>query len=317
MGSRLALQEAHLHQLTMLVTADGECVPPDSESFFAALGDHNPDYDAIGFAIRNLGFIKFQVFDRLVAEIELHPRNVDLRALLAVERLLGEAGAKLFRIRYLDTEWHSEISPSVEHTAARLHELCAPVFDPPGNERFRAELQDFATLMRDTHNPLRLLAQKWRASFGVFDRNVISLAVAHHLLPRLVIAGVKSDKSEPTWRLIGEGHKWIGTDYKVHGLGTRVADMPDKDYGNWVAEFYRSVGTSGRPRYDFVTGSIRYEDENGKPVKPVRYERLMLPWKTPSDEVFVTGCTRKFGTDDIPSLDADEEGASKISAMSS
>lgn len=301
----------------MLVTAEGRWVLPESEEFLSALGDARPDYDAVGFAVRNLGFIKFQVFDRLVTEIELHPRNVDLRALLAVQAQLEKTGANLFRIKYLDTEWRSEISSSAEHTAMRLGELCAPVFDPVATDRFHVEPQNCDRLFRDPENPLRLLAQKWRASFGVFDPIVISLAVTHHLLPRLVIAGVKPGPSDPTWRFIGEGHKWIGNDYKLRGLGEKLANMPDKDYGNWVAEFYRSVATSGQPRYDFVTGSVRYEDETGKPVKPVHYERLMLPWKTPSGEVFVTGCTRKFGTDDIPSLNGEADRESSKSAISS
>jgi hypothetical protein len=81
----LAVTEALVQQLTMLVTADGKWVLPDSEEFLAALGDPEPDYDAVGFAVRNLGFVKYQVIDRLVTEVELHPRNVDLRALLALE----------------------------------------------------------------------------------------------------------------------------------------------------------------------------------------------------------------------------------------
>src|SRR5579872_6731582 len=106
--------EAALQQLTMLVTAEGKWVLPDSEEFLAALGDPEPDYDAVGFAVCNLGFVKFQVLDRVVTEIELCPRNVDLRALLAVERLLCEAGTSLFRIKYFDNEWQSEISASAE-----------------------------------------------------------------------------------------------------------------------------------------------------------------------------------------------------------
>jgi hypothetical protein len=304
-------------QLTMLVTPEGKWVLPESEEFHAALGDPSPDYDAVGFAIRNLGFVKYQVFDRVVTEIELHPRNVNLPTMLALEKLLGETTTNLFRIKYLEDEWHSEISASAQHIVTRLRELCAPVFEPPPTARFRVEPQDCAKLLRDGNNPLRLLVQKWRMAFGVFDPNVISLALSHQLLPRLVIAGVKSATADPVWRFIGEGHKWIGSDYKLSGIGEKVANMPDKDYGNWVSEFYRSVAISGQPRYDFVTGSVRYEDENGKPVKPVYYERLMLPWKTPSEEVFVTGCTRKFGTDDIPSLEAEEDGASKTFAMSS
>src|SRR6185437_16191771 len=87
-----------LKQLTMLVTPDGKWVLPDSDDFFAALGDPAPDYDAVGFAVRNLGFIRFEALDRVVTEIELHPRNVERRALLAVERQLRRVATNLFRI---------------------------------------------------------------------------------------------------------------------------------------------------------------------------------------------------------------------------
>jgi hypothetical protein len=146
---RPAGRRVFVKQLTMLVTAEGRWVLPDSEELLSALGDPDPDYDAAGFAVRNLGFIKFQVLDRLVAEIELHPRNVGRRALLAVEAQLAKAGANLFRIKYLDSEWRSEISPSAEHAAARLHELCgasAPVPAPASTARLSARPQDLSPL---------------------------------------------------------------------------------------------------------------------------------------------------------------------------
>ena len=137
-----------MKQLTMLATAEGRWVLPDSEEFLSALGDPDPDYDAAGFAVRNLGFVKFQVLDRLVAEIELHPRNVGRRALLAVEAQLAKTGANLFRIKYLDSEWRSEISPSAERAAARLHELCAAstVPAPASTARLSAKPQALSPL---------------------------------------------------------------------------------------------------------------------------------------------------------------------------
>jgi hypothetical protein len=306
-----------MQRLTMLITPDGEWVSPDTPEFFAALGDPEPDYDSAAFAVKNLGFIKFQMIERSIIEIELHPRNVALPALLVVQQQLLSSTVQLFRIKYLDDAWRSEISSSAEQTITRLSELCAPVFSLPTSERFHVEPQDFSLLFDDEYNPLRPLAQKWRMSFGVFDPTVISLAVTYRLLPRLLIAGLKPHQSDPTWRFIGDGHQWIGKQFKFNGIGEKVADVPDKDYGNWASEFYRSVAANGQPRYDFVTGSVRYEDERGKPVKPVHYERLMLPWRTPSGEVFVTSVTRRFGTDDIPALGFAAEREARISAMSS
>jgi hypothetical protein len=281
-----------VEQVTLLVTSDGRWVLPESDEFLAVLGDPSPDYDAVDFAVRNLGFIKFQLLDRLVTEIQLHPRNVELPALLAIERQLAEPGTKLFRIKYLETEWHSEISASAEHTISRLYGLCAPHADPVSTERFRVEPQDSAKLLRDAGNPLRLLIQKWRASFGHFDSTLISFAIQHGLLGRLMIAGMTPTDTEPVFRFIGSDFTSLGSTFPFEGLGQHLTDMPDKDYGGWIAECYKAVGTGSQPRYDLVTASIRNPSAGGV-SSPVRYERLLLPWKNGSD-VLVTLLSKKF-----------------------
>jgi hypothetical protein len=276
----------------MLVTPDAQWVSPASPEFLEALGDPDPDYDTVAFAIKNMGFIKFQILEDSVVEIEFHPRNIQLPGLLAVQQMVLATEVKLFRIKYLETEWHSEISSSAEHVVARLSELSAPLFMAPTNERFVVKPRDFSALFDDESNVLRPLAMKWRVSFAQFDPSVITVAVKHQLLSRLMIAGIKPNKSEPTWRFIGNGHGWIGSTYQHYGVGETVVNMPDKDYGEWATEYYKSVASSGLPRYDLVTGTIHYEDEIGRPQRRKRYERLMLPWKTPSGEVFVTMCSR-------------------------
>jgi hypothetical protein len=284
-----------VNQLTMLVTAEGKWVLPDSEEFLAALGDPNPDYDAAGFAVRNLGFVKFQVLDRLVTEIELHPRNVQLRALLAVEELLTQSATNLFRIKYLETEWHSEISASAEHTMARLRELCAPVFEPQPTERFKVEPRDPATLYA-THEArahgLGPIAMKWRVAFGNFDLGVMSIADSSDLMSRLVIVGFDPESERSTIRFFGEAHRWAGSSYRVDGVGRAVEDLPDKEYGAWLKEFYSSVAVSGQPRLDLVTAEMEYRNEPGRPRRKRVYERLLLPWRTPSAEVLVTSVVK-------------------------
>jgi hypothetical protein len=288
--------EADVQRQMILVTPDAQWVLPDTPEFFEALGDPSPDYDSIAFAIKNLGFIRYQMLGHSIVEIELHPRNVELPALLAVQTQILRSEVQLFRIKFFDTEWHSEISSSPEQVVSRLSELCAPVISPPSMDRFAIEARDLSVLFGDEENVLRPLAQKWRVSFGQFDPSVISLAVTHRLLPRLMIAGIKPHQSEPMWRFIGNEHRWIGSRYQLQGIGEKVENMPDKDYGAWATEYYKMVAASGQPRYDLITGSIQYEDEDGRPRRPHRYERLMLPWRTPSGEVFVTMCSKPVGT---------------------
>ena len=278
-----------MKRLVMLVTPTGQWVLEGSDEFLAALGDPAPDYDAASFAVKNLGFIKFQVLDQSVIEIELHPDTVELAALLAVQQQINASRVPLFRIRYLMTAWHSEIHSSREAAIARLSELCAARFAPANQERFLVEPQDYSKLFDDEDNPLQLMAQKWRMSLGHFDPSVISFAIKQQLLSRLIIAGVKPPDNEPIFRFIGDGHaNWLDPNYHLHAIGAKLADQPDKEYGGWVSEFYKSVATSGEPRYDFVTASIRRPPE----TYVTRYERLLLPWKTPSDEILVTLSSR-------------------------
>ena len=290
-----------MEQLTVLVTSEGGWVLPGSDDFLAALGDPNPDYDAVGFAVRNLGFIKYQILDRLVTEIELHPRNVALPALLAVEHQLKEPPTKLFRIKHFDTEWHSEISASAEHTVARLRELCAPPpAEPSPNERFRVEALDPNALIRDPDNPLRLLTQKWRASFGQFDSSVISFAIQHGLLARLMIAGMSPHDSDPVFRFIGAGFPWLDTEYQERAIGEKLESLPDKNYGAWLSNFYKSVGQSGEPRFEKVAAQMKLGRSQSLTYE-TRYERLLLPWRASTGETFITLSARKLDAATTPS----------------
>ena len=282
-----------MNRLTMLVTADGEWLLEDSTEFRAALGDLDPDYDAASFAVKNLGFIKIQSIDNLIIEIELHPRNVELPALLAVQQHLLSSQVKLFRIKYFDLVWHSEITCSSEQTIARLAELCCPKLVPQPNEKFIVEPRDYSALFDNEESQLRPMLQKWRMSFACFDSSVISLAIQHQLLSRMAIVGVKPRQPDPVFRFIGDGFKWLEHDHQLHVVGQKVENLPDKDYGMWVAEFYKSVAAAGQPRADYVIAQMHPWPHHNQ-AYITRYERLLLPWKTPSGEVFVTSWSQKL-----------------------
>jgi hypothetical protein len=290
-----------VNRLTMLVTAEGHWVLEDSAEFHAALGDPEPDYDACLFAVKNLGFVKFQILDNSIIEIDLHPQNVELAALLALQQQLLSSQVKLFRIKYFESSWKSEILCSAELAIARLAELCSPKFAPPAKDKFLVEPQDYSKLFDSEQGPLQLLAQKWRVSFGHFDPNLISFAIKQELLSRMIIVGVKPRGGEPIFRFIGDGHaNWLDSNFHLRAIGNKVEHQPDKNYGGWVSQFYKSVATTGQPRYDFVTAAI----ERPPGTFTTRYERLLLPWKTPSDEVLVTLSSRslRVEADNKPSV---------------
>jgi hypothetical protein len=300
-----------VQRLAMMITPDGEWVLPGSSEFLDKLGDPLPDYDAEGFAVRNLGFIRFSMIERTIVEIELHPRNVALPALLAVQQQIQSVGVGLFRIKYLETTWQSEITSSAEKAMVRLSQLTAPAFVPQSRDRFIVEPRDYSQLLMDETNELRFMAQKWRMSFGEFDANLIPFAINHHLLQQMMIVGVRSAPAEPVFRFVGDGHiHWFGSANQFTALGERLVNFPDRDYGAWVAEYYKSVARTGQPRYDHVSATI----QRPTGLYRTRYERLMLPWSASSDEVLVTMFSKRLR--DAPELVKYDESPSRLSNTS-
>ena len=296
-----------MNRLTMLVTPAGQWVLENSVEFFAALGDIDPDYDAASFAVKNQGFVKFQIHDQSIIEIELHPYAVELPALLAVQQQLTTSNVRLFRIRYFTSSWQSEILSDRDLAISRLSELCAPKFVPAAKDQFLIEPQEFSKLYDSDESPLQRLAQKWRMSFGHFDPSVISFAINQQLLSRLMIFGMRPDWTDPVFRFIGDGFRWLEGNYQFNGIVQRVENQPDRDYGEWVSEFYKNVARTGQPRYDHVTAAIQVSP--GKPnFFTSHYERLLLPWKTSSDEVLVSMLSRKLADDGAAKSAASEVG---------
>lgn len=305
-----------MQHLAMLVNPNGQWLFPGSPEFLQALGEPDPDYDAEGFAIKNLGFIKFAVVGDKLIEIELHPRNAALAALLAVQHQIQGSGTRLFRISYLDSEWRSEITSSSEHAIRRLSQLCAPVFVAPSRDRFKVEPLDCSTLFEDDTNLLRPLAQKWRASFGRFDSGFIQFALNHDLLPRMLIVGVQPKAPEPVWRFIGDAHSsWLDADDRFRAIGEKMENLPDKEYTQWAAEFYKDVARTAQPRYDRVEAMIQGRSKSYHGA----YERLVLPWSTSSDEVLITVCNRRLPLTkaQLPSYSESANSASMNSDISS
>src|SRR5690606_27892784 len=71
----------------------------------------------------------------------------------------------------------------------------------------------------------------------------------------------------------------------------KVENQPDKEYALWLRDFYRDVALRKEPRYD-VVDALLPQAQRGPFL---RYERLLLPWDTPSGEVFVTVSSQTIG----------------------
>jgi len=274
-----------LRNETFLVTPDGRWLPETGLEFLKEVGDLDPDYDAPMFAVKNLGFIKVEIISDLVVGITVHPRNVDLNSLIAVNHVLSKSTARAFCIRYLTTRWEREILPSAERAFERLHDLysLARLEDQRSSERFSAVRQDHERILNSGEHRLRPILQKWRMAFGAFDDTVLPFMARHGFLRRTIVVGVHPEEPDPVFRYVGDAFDWLGDrDFPYRAIGEKVVNQPDREYGQWVAEDYRQTALRKLPQLDKVTASLRGRE--GQTV----YDRLLLPWTTKSGEILVT-----------------------------
>lgn len=272
------------HQ-TFLVTPDGRWLPEGGTDFLEEVGDLDPDYDAPMFAVKNLGFARVELISDLVISITVHPRNVDLNSLIAIEHSLANSSARAFYIRFLTTRWETELLSTAQQAFERLHNLylLARVQERAPSERFAATRRNYEQLFMDSGHELRPVLQKWRMAFGSFDETVLPFMSRHGLLRRTVVVGVDPRETEPVFRYIGDAFNWLGDDdFPLRALGDKVTHQPDGDYGQWVAEDYRRTALRKLPQVDTISAALR--GRSGRTV----YDRLLLPWTTSYGEILVT-----------------------------
>lgn len=119
----------------IFLAPDGAWLREDSDEFFAALGDPDPDYDAPLFAIKNLGFILVRLVGASLVEVTLHPRNVEPAALRSLQHWLQSFESCSFKLNYMWERWVSE------NFTARVQLMCR-LFDITASE-MREEMNHF------------------------------------------------------------------------------------------------------------------------------------------------------------------------------
>jgi hypothetical protein len=269
-----------------VVSAIGEWFKESDQRLKNVIGLADPALDSIGYAIRNMGFIRLSHSNPHDVMITLHPRNGQSGAINSVTQYLGTLASGRFHVRHLGSDgWVSEILPDGASAAREIAALCDIEARATPQTRWYLTPVSLKTLSEGDGSPLKLMHQKWRISFGTFTESVFGFALRFNLLDRLILAGAKSGSNELAFRYIGDGMGTLHSEeFRFSAIGNSILQQPDKEYAEWVAAAYSDVAFSGVPRLDkidaYLPGSLR--------GPWVRYERLLLPWTMPTGEVLVS-----------------------------
>jgi hypothetical protein len=276
--------------MDFVISPEGSWLSTGSLEAERAIGYEDPDFDATLFAVKNQGFVQVSFDTPASVRIRLHPTTIARGALVSLLQRFSTFGTAAITVSHLTDHWIAEAFDTPAAAYDRITELCSSTLAPvPRNEKYVADEQDLAPIFRDYDHPLKPLLQKWRISFHRFSDSVIPFTMQHGLVSRLMIIGVKKHAPDPVMRFVGEGFSVMyGEEFPFRAVGEKLANLPDREYGAWASEFYKAVATTGEPRYDLVEAEMPKASRGPH----VRYERLLLPWNTPSGETLVTLSSR-------------------------
>jgi hypothetical protein len=273
-----------------VISYRGEWLRETDPRLRSEIGFTDPKIDAIGYAVRNMGYVKVSFGDANVLTVAFHPRNAGAAAIQSVAQRIEGTAPKRVDLRHIGDEgWVSESFLNSTAAVRRMKTLCRIEAEAQPKDRWYLTSLTPADLVKEDANALRLMHQKWRISFGTFNESVFSFALQHGLLGRLILAGTKKQNSDLVFRYIGDDFGTFYSDeFRFNAIGNSILQQPDRDYGEWIGAAYESVAQSGVPRFDYIDAYLP-----GSSRGPwIRYERLLLPWKLPTGERLVSMSSR-------------------------
>jgi hypothetical protein len=260
---------------------DGEAWLAGSPDFCRHLGDERPNFDAVDYAVRNLGFIEVRWRAGSV-RIACRPELVNPVSLVGLLYLLVDLQPQRILLKLFRDGWHHEIVPGIRQAVEKVEALAQPEKGGLLRRRLAPELIEDAGRSR-----FHALLSAWRQCGGVVEA-----------LPVPVLKQVGALDRSITVRLAGNGRMAIvargagfdfyGPSYDARAVGRIFDDQPDRRYGEWLRDTYMHAILSDEPQFDLVDATIDVAPDR---CRHFVYERLILPWRDGNGGRLASGFT--------------------------
>lgn len=289
-----------------LIDSNGRVWDPFDQRLLAELGDPDPDYDLVSYAVRNLGFVEVSLTetDGLASTtVRYRQLAVTAKALAAAAELISQLPPGEVKVISGEERWTERRfdEPATAFTWFQEESASAPVV---GFKNIAVVPQDLGRLsnrrlqgLDQNDDRLALLFKKWRITSRRFSYDVAQFMVNFGLFDRATLAR-PAEEGTIVWHHLGDKLNMYERDDKAWHLdlvGRPVAQQRDENYGAFVQTAFQRAIVSGEPRLDHVDAVIR----NQRGSHRSRYDRLILPWTSDHGGSVIT--TLSYKTD--PDLD--------------
>ena len=219
--------------------------------------------------LRNLGFIGLQQGPRGIG-INFRPATISPVALAALGYWMCDHSPTRLWLTILEPGQCVELYTSIGRALERIEALIDEHHGAARNSFFKKPI----ALGAMPTPALGSLFAAWKRSGSDSDFSSLRELLRHELADRYVLLRPDTEAARFVIADAGTGLRIPDANWAKAQVGHPVTDMPDKAYGEWVSETFRSVLVAGKPQLDRVEAKI-YWPRTGRVLR--RYTRLILP----------------------------------------
>ena len=216
--------------------------------------------------LRNLGFIGFRRSEQGIL-VTFRPTKVSSVAFAALAYLVHDAAPERFLLNALDAGLCPELYPSTALGLARIETLIEEHQSIGGLYRDALAFEAMPTSLRPAFDV-------WRVAAASSQYSALGEVLEGALGGRYLLAEPDLDGARIIIRSAGSGLHIPDAAWAKAQQGRPISDAPDKTYGRWTSEAYRTALASGKPQLDHIRASIRWSQTD---YFQHRYTRLILP----------------------------------------
>jgi hypothetical protein len=271
---------------SILIDDDGEPWPAGSTALARRIGYDGAGDDLAGFAVAERGFVHIRPIEGGV-RIALRPGAFTAVTLAGTLQILNDlAPRRILLVIGPDDERVAELFTSIFDFIERAEQLASePAIEPK---------MPWLAVPRGLHNlttarflPARSIVELWRRSRGELTAEIQRAMLKEPMFHRTLLVRRVPGSRRLVTEHIGLGFAHMRPCEVLRTIGQDFADMPDPEYGAWVAEAYFSTAQSCRLRIDSIRARVR---SSSGTTFHTRYDRMLVPWRRASD-VFVMGAS--------------------------
>jgi hypothetical protein len=189
-------------------------------------------------------------------------------------------------VEYPGERSEPELLTSQQDIVARLDEIRGAAPGEPARPAFFLERMALARLDEPRRLPMRGAWRAWGRAHGKISVAELKRESGTVDGKRMLLR-VQGDERLETAAVSDVVRAYLPCE-RMSMLGREVEEQPDGIYGDWLASAYRELVQDDEPEPGLqLVEAVVSSSAGGRTVR-TRYERLLLPWRSPGGDFWIT-----------------------------